>query len=639
MPMQGPLTLAGNQSDPNRGRPAPKRGVATDERSAEDTARQANFVFPPRPTAPARAKSKLSSSVPSSDNESVLSSSPERTTRLLPLGPGHGQAHGHGHGHSHGHGRGIGDLTMNAATFHTKPPSTGGEGPQHGGGVGGSTIRPSPGYREIRNSRGVPNISIPPTNLHAGLGMSVDASSSVASVNDDTSTAGPGDSPTRSTTRPLFGRKRSQSSAATSTPSTGSASPVKFRNNDRPTFPHDFHFPAVSGTSNFAGPSLPLPVVPPSRASNSSNGSGSERSPGAHHTTYSLDAYRDREPVSAGMAGIGRNFVGVGGGLELPPSISRVHSANALSESMPSPALTQQGSVPMSRRLSITRQASVAVMESVRSPFTPSVSPERERDRSVETTPVPGLKDVLKIPAVTSEMRLGMGTDLLPPSPSATSGNRRFFSPAPSSLSSSIVADDFSAGGKSSAFAQASRTAPSSPSMPPTALGINAKQNGLPLPSPGERQGTDTSVSTTTTIGTSSTRFTHKHSHTASSSTSASSIGSAAGLFGGGRNGFSMSGPPLRPLDLVPLMASHEATHAALARTVDELVQWLGVVEVGLSAVLERTLPASGNGGGGTSGGMAANGLAAGPHETFLELEQSGDDGPSGLPSAKSDLT
>ena len=86
-------------------------------------------------------------------------------------------------------------------------------------------------------------------------------------------------------------------------------------------------------------------------------------------------------------------------------------------------------------------------------------------------------------------------------------------------------------------------------------------------------------------------------------------------------------------------MASHEATHAALARTVDELVQWLGVVEVGLSAVLERTLPTTGNGGGGSSSGMATNGLVAGPHETFLELEQSGDGGPPDLPSAKSDLT
>ncbi|KAL5528748.1 KIC1 [Sanghuangporus sanghuang] len=674
LPAQSPMPAAGSQSGPNRGRPTPKRGVTTDDRTAEDTARQANFVFPPRPAVPTRAKSKLSSSVSSSDNESALSSSPERTTRLLPMGPGHGQAHGHGLAHGHGHGRGIGDLTMNTTTFHTKPPSISGDGLQAGasGGTGGSTIRPSPGYREIRNSRGVPNISIPPANLHAGLGMSVDASasasSSLAGGNDDTSTSlAPGDSPVRSnsnSTRPLFGRKRSQSSAATSTPSTGSSSPVKFRNNDRPGFPNDFHFPAASAAgANFAGSFLPFPVLPPSRASNSSSGSGGEpgRSPSAHHTTYSLDAYRDREPSSAGLAGIGRNFVGAGGGLELPPSISRAHSANALSESIPSPALTQQGSVPMTRRLSITRQASVTVMESVRSPFTAGASPERDRDRdrerdrdrSVESTPVPGLKDVLKIPAVTSEMRLGMGTDLLPPSPSAASANRRFFSPAPSGLSSSIVAGTISAGegssGKSPSFAQSSRTAPSSPSAVPFSLispgtSANAKQNGLPSPSPAERQGTDTSVSTSATFGTSSTRFTHKHSHTASSSTSASSIGSATGIFGAGRSGFSMGGPPVRPLDFAPLMASHEATHAALARTVDELVQWLGVVEAGLSAVLEKTLPENSEGSGGGSGGVVANGVGIGQDETFLEqVHESEEDEyvdetkTADLPSAKSD--
>ena len=47
--------------------------------------------------------------------------------------------------------------------------------------------------------------------------------------------------------------------------------------------------------------------------------------------------------------------------------------------------------------------------------------------------------------------------------------------------------------------------------------------------------------------------------------------------------------PPIRPLDLEPLMHSHELTHAELARTVDDLQKWMSIVEVGLVQMLERT--------------------------------------------------
>lgn len=46
-------------------------------------------------------------------------------------------------------------------------------------------------------------------------------------------------------------------------------------------------------------------------------------------------------------------------------------------------------------------------------------------------------------------------------------------------------------------------------------------------------------------------------------------------------------GPALRPLDFAALTASDDAMHAELARTVDDLAQWLGVVEVGLTQMLE----------------------------------------------------
>jgi len=45
-------------------------------------------------------------------------------------------------------------------------------------------------------------------------------------------------------------------------------------------------------------------------------------------------------------------------------------------------------------------------------------------------------------------------------------------------------------------------------------------------------------------------------------------------------------GPAIRPLDFGALMLSHEGTHTELARTVTDLTQWLSVVEVGLSGML-----------------------------------------------------
>jgi hypothetical protein len=44
--------------------------------------------------------------------------------------------------------------------------------------------------------------------------------------------------------------------------------------------------------------------------------------------------------------------------------------------------------------------------------------------------------------------------------------------------------------------------------------------------------------------------------------------------------------PLIRPLDLGGLMGSREDTHAELAHIVEDLVQWLTVVETGLSDLL-----------------------------------------------------
>ncbi|THH04201.1 hypothetical protein EW145_g5694 [Phellinidium pouzarii] len=506
------------------------RSRRTEDLMMEETARQATFVFPPRPAIPlARAKPRLFTSVSPSDDEMPSSASSPERARLLPFGPECS------HGRSHGHGRGIGEATM-TSTPHADS--------------GGATILASPGYREVRTSRGVPNIFIPPSSLHGGVGMAVDTG---APDGISLLTESPSHSARKG--RQLFGRKRSQSSAAVSSSSTSPSS--RYRN---PASPIDFHFPPVSATANIAGPSLPLPVLSPSHASNSS-GSGSEynRNSVAHHATHSLDnvvgAYRDSGSLLAIASG----------GLGLPPSISRAHSANALSESHSGPT----SGLPSSHRMSVTRQASVAVMESVvyNSASARPASPERI---DAVPMPVPGLKDVLKIPSLSSEMRLGM-SDLLPPSPSTASANRRFFAPTPSSLSANV--DTVSAVGQMSPLLSSR----GSVSTPPLA-NINAKAEDFP--SPAERQATDVSVSTSSSSTTyaSVSQLTRSHSHTGSSASSLASVAIA-------------TGPQVRPLDFSSLMSSHETTHAELTRTVDELVQWLGVVEAGLSTVLACSTP------------------------------------------------
>jgi hypothetical protein len=46
-------------------------------------------------------------------------------------------------------------------------------------------------------------------------------------------------------------------------------------------------------------------------------------------------------------------------------------------------------------------------------------------------------------------------------------------------------------------------------------------------------------------------------------------------------------GPPVRPLNYTALI-THDSTHAELARTVEDLQQWLSVVEVGLVGMLDK---------------------------------------------------
>lgn len=49
-----------------------------------------------------------------------------------------------------------------------------------------------------------------------------------------------------------------------------------------------------------------------------------------------------------------------------------------------------------------------------------------------------------------------------------------------------------------------------------------------------------------------------------------------------------LTGPAIRPLDFGRFINSHEGTHSELARTVEDLAQWLSVVEIGLSSILDK---------------------------------------------------
>lgn len=73
---------------------------------------------------------------------------------------------------------------------------------------------------------------------------------------------------------------------------------------------------------------------------------------------------------------------------------------------------------------------------------------------------------------------------------------------------------------------------------------------------------------------TSSNRMRSQSHHPSSSLTSSSSITDI--------------GPAVRPLDYTTLITT-ESTQAELARTIDDLSQWLSVVEIGLSSMLDMT--------------------------------------------------
>lgn len=178
--------------------------------------------------------------------------------------------------------------------------------------------------------------------------------------------------------RPMTSRKRSQSSAA-ETMSTA----LRDRNLSSSD---DFHFPPTSSTS---GPdsSIQSMVIDPqpflqrrwSPTHLKSVSATSTTSSGAHQVTQSLDASIPR-------------YTDTSGSLMMPPLITRARSATAASES--------PNQIPLSRKASISRLASLATTEinpMISAPLRPFARRDDRSSSPTDVHPLPGLKDVLKV--------------------------------------------------------------------------------------------------------------------------------------------------------------------------------------------------------------------------------------------------
>ncbi|KAG2119682.1 uncharacterized protein F5147DRAFT_120356 [Suillus discolor] len=185
------------------------------------------------------------------------------------------------------------------------------------------------------------------------------------------------------------------------------------------------------------------------------------------------------------------------------------------------------------------------------SPLLPPVRPFAARERSGSSSSkgsdggssaasliLPGLKDAVKVPTITSEHQLGL-TDLLPPSPMALIHNKSSYIHSPSGLGSPATTSE--------------KSAASLGSLP----AANASSASLTLARSYSPSGPS------------------NLSHSASLSHS----GLSAQL--------STVGPQVLPLDLCNIM-SHDATNVQLVRSVNDLTKWLSIIEVGFTTMLEQ---------------------------------------------------
>ena len=346
---------------PARGRsPSSSRNLATPEPSDDPrTAKQSSFVFPPRDATP-RSKSAGGEA----DDEAPPTSPLERKReRLPPLGPG---------------------IPRALAPTPSPADNDGKTTPAPGKSI--------PTYREVRSTRGVPNIEIPaasPTDVSGESPPPIVLSTS---------------SPERTTpNRPVVNRKRSQSSApGLSSPPVSALSSTS---RDRELATPDFRFPPISpsplGSDRDAAAS-PLPTFrlphehdrrSPTHSSASTISTISTTS-SVHQTSQSLDA-----------SILPKRLASPGGSLPTPPPMVRARSATATTDANPFAAAQasalSSGKIP-SRRPSLNRLGSTPTLDLPVRPFAKSRdersgSPAESSFSTSSGIPLPGLRDVLKV--------------------------------------------------------------------------------------------------------------------------------------------------------------------------------------------------------------------------------------------------
>ncbi|KAH8828299.1 Pkinase-domain-containing protein [Flagelloscypha sp. PMI_526] len=347
-----------------------------------------------------------------------------------------------------------------------------------------------------------PNIEVPPR--HSGVDIDPQKSA------DDTTPSTASTDKTPQSARQFITRKRSQSTAESISSArrgwSDSGDDVNLAS------PAAFQFPP-----NGKGDQTPSPSQHRSQRADQhaavKSGSPGLVSPSAHQMTYSLDQTTARRLVPPELR-------------SPPPPMNRTRSATALP--VESHYMTPE------------------------SPLIPPIKPfarvGRERSGSgsegAATMGTPTLKDVLKIPSLSSEHHMGM-TDLLPPSPSAVAHSRPIFAPSPSHLGNSAVIADQNQ-------RDAALAAPSPYNLP--------RSTSPPPFDP----------STTTT------------KPPAPSETTISAFGSSLG-----------QGPAVRPLDFMALVNGTNA-YTELAHTIEDLSQWLSIVESGFGEILDAPLSKQG---------------------------------------------
>jgi protein-serine/threonine kinase len=362
-PLRVPVFPASSRSTPSppslsssptasRDRAAPKR-AATQDASAEDvlTAKQPTFAFPTRP----RTKSRLSSSVPDEDAQKA-SSANVRKERPPPLGPGIPR------------GRPLA-MTPSATPITATDEA--------------SSSKPATNHRGAHINLDIDIPSFPDFQLdmqYADNSPPITSSPTSLSFSHEYSAA-------TSKSR-ILNRKRSQSIADGLIARRSNVLNVRDENLKSSEF--QFPLPTVFASSK---PLSPAKRTSPTHATSASTSSVSYA---VHQSTQSLDTSGARRQQTSATSPNPSS-----------PTLGRMRSATTLAPTAEHGPASPTGSafpVP-AKRMSLTRQASVAVMETVPASPVALVPPVRPfvRDRTGSDSSInsnlglPGLKDVLKV--------------------------------------------------------------------------------------------------------------------------------------------------------------------------------------------------------------------------------------------------